>query len=151
MNHIRIVFVHPLSQLLTLLTWTLVMVSDFYRLRVWFRHLVLFGCSSPAPSQSRSQAPEYAKWPKMAYSARIMPQSYILLLRPYYARNFAGRLCTTQCPQPGLEPRPLNPESSAPTMMPSSYDTLKCTTNRFGPNKKVKKITGAISLASLFI
>ena len=29
----------------------------------------------------------------MAYSARIMPQSYILLLRPYYARNSAGRMC----------------------------------------------------------
>ena len=63
------------------------------RLRVWFRHLVLLGCSCPAPSQTRSQAPEYAKWPKMAYSARIMPQSYILLLRPYYARNSAGRMC----------------------------------------------------------
>ena len=72
---------------------TFVMVNDFYRLRVWFRHLVLLGCSCPAPSQTRSQAPEYAKWPKMAYSARIMPQSYILLLRPYYARNSAGRMC----------------------------------------------------------
>ena len=69
------------------------MVSDFYRLRVWFRHLVLLRCACPAPSQTRSQAPEYAKWPKMAYSARIMPQSYILLLRPYYARNSAGRMC----------------------------------------------------------
>ena len=69
------------------------MVSDFYRLRVWFRHLVLLGCSCPAPSQTRFQAPEYAKRPKMAYSARIMPQSYILLLRPYYARNSAGRMC----------------------------------------------------------
>ena len=93
MNHIRNVFVHPLSQLLTLLTWTFIMVSDFYRLRVWLRHLVLLGCSCPAPSQTRSQAPEYAKWPKMAYSARNMPQSYILLLRPYFARNSASRMC----------------------------------------------------------
>ena len=69
------------------------MVSDFYRLRVWFPHLVLLRCLCPAPSQTRFQAPEYAKWPKMAYSARIMPQSYILLLRPYYVRNSAGRMC----------------------------------------------------------
>ena len=46
---------------------------------------------------------------------------------------------TTQCPQPGLEPGPLNPDSSALTMTPSSYDTLHGTMNRFGLTKKVKK------------
>ena len=92
MNHIRNVFVHPLSQLLTLLTWTLIMVSDFYRLRVWFRHLILLGCSCPAPSQTRSQAPEYAKCPKWPILLGLCP-NHILLLRPYYARNSAGRMC----------------------------------------------------------
>ena len=86
-QHMRIYYLFFLSFL------TFVMVNDFYRLRFWFGHLVLLGCSCPASSQTRSQAPEYAKWPKMAYSARIMPQSYILLLRPYYARNSAGRMC----------------------------------------------------------
>ena len=87
-----------------------------------FRHLVLLGCSCTAPSHTRSQAPEYAKWPKMAYSARIMPQSYILLglcpnhifcswsrgrimpqsyillliERSYYARNSARRCLKAQ-------------------------------------------------------
>lgn len=70
-----------------------VMVNDFYQFRVWFRHLVSLGCSCPALSQTRPQAPEYPKLPKMAHSARIMPQLYFLLLRPYYARNSAGRMC----------------------------------------------------------
>ena len=39
----------------------------------------------------QSRMSEYAKWPKMGYSARIMPQLYFLLLRPYHARNFADR------------------------------------------------------------
>ena len=49
-----------------------------------------FGSAILFSSQTRSQAPEYAQWPKMAYSIRIIPQVYFLLLKPYYARNSAG-------------------------------------------------------------
>ena len=70
-----------------------VLVSDFYQFRVWFLLLVLLGCLCPASSQTRSEAPEDTKWPKKAYSTRIMPQLYFLLLRPCCARNSAGRVC----------------------------------------------------------
>ena len=74
MNHIRNAFVYPIHC-------------------HCLRPFVLLGCSCPAPSQTRSQAPEYAKRPKMANSARIMPQLYFRLLMPYYAGNSAGRMC----------------------------------------------------------
>ena len=50
-------------------------------------------CLCPVSSQTRSEAPEDTTWPKKAYSSRITPQLYFLLLRPYCARNSAVRVC----------------------------------------------------------
>lgn len=50
-----------------------VLVSDFYQLRVWFLHRVLLDCLCPAPSQTRSEAPECTEWPKGLFYSDNVP------------------------------------------------------------------------------
>ena len=68
------------------------MVSNFYRLRVWFRHLVLLGCCAQLPLRLVPRPQNIQNGQKWPILLGLCP-NHILLLRPYYARNSAGRMC----------------------------------------------------------